>query len=169
MGAGDLVILERVKWDWFVSCTVKKRNASDVYLNKKSFALLRWIARKNKVPFHRLPFAMRLESGVSPEHRHFHLLVDGLVHTGISMRMAVIARWNYSLGGKEPENPRGTCRVRLYDGRRGAAHYLASQLNSAEYQGWANLYVRISHAALSLARYGACSSAAGIGAFHRSM
>jgi len=169
MAAIDLLILERIEWDWFVSCTVKKRNASDVYLSKKAFALLRWIARKNKVRFHNLPWALRIESGIDPEHRHFHFLVGGLVHTGLGMRMVCIHRWEYLLGTTNPKNPKGTCRVRLYVGSGGAVSYLAQVLNASENKGWTESNVRISHAAMSLAHYGACSSAAGLGAFHRSM
>lgn len=168
MSAVDLVILERVKWDWFVSCTVKTRNAGDVYLSRKAFALLRWIARQNSVYFPRLPFALRIESGVSPDHRHFHFLVGGLRNTGTSMRFKTIDRWCYLVGTKNPENPRGTCRVRLYDGSRGAACYLISVLNAAEYRGWSEGHVRISHAAQSIACSGAFNCATGIAAFHRS-
>ena len=168
MSAVDLVILERVKWDWFVSCTVKRRDASDIYLTKKCFALLRWLARQNSVCFPRLPWALRIESGVSPDHRHFHCLIGGLLHTGISMRMAAINRWCYMVGTKNPENPKGTCRVRLYDGSRGAACYLTSALNAAEYRGWSESYLRISHAAMWLANHAVHNNVAGIGAYRRS-
>ena len=162
MSAVDLVILERVKWDWFVSCTVKRRDASDIYLTKKCFALLRWIARQNKIYFPRMPFALRIESGASPEHRHFHFLVGGLRNTGTSMRFAAINRWCYLVGTKNPENPKGTCRVRLYDGSRGAACYLSSVLNAAEYRGWSEGLLRISHSAYAFARQGLFNTAEGI-------
>ena len=73
----------------------------------------------------------------------------------------------YLLGTTSPKNPKGTCRVRLYVGSGGAASYLAQVLNTSENKGWTESNVRISHAAMSLAHYGACSSAAGSGAFHR--
>ena len=168
MSAVDLVILERVKWDWFVSCTVKRRDASDIFLTKKCFALLRWLARQNSVYFPRLPWAIRIESGVSPDHRHFHCLIGGLLHTGIGMRMATINRWCYLVGTKNPEIPKGTCRVRLYDGSRGAACYLVSVLNAAEYRGWSEGYLRISHAAMALAVHAVHASAVGIGVYRRS-
>jgi len=168
VSACDIVILERVKWDWFVSCTVKMRDASDVYLTKKAFALLRYLCRKDNIYFPNLPFAIRIESGRDPYHRHFHMLVGSLVHTAINARFDCMNRWCYLVGTADPKFPKGTCRVRLYDGSGGAACYLASVLNGAEYRGWTEGSLRISTAAIYQARYGACSCPAGIGALHHS-
>ncbi|OGV57183.1 MAG: hypothetical protein A2283_20975 [Lentisphaerae bacterium RIFOXYA12_FULL_48_11] len=162
MGAGDLVILERVQWDWFVSCTVKSRNASDVYLARKSFALFRYICRRQRLYFPNLPWALRIESGVDPEHRHFHCLVGGLPSIGQNERFACMNRWEYLVGTKNPENPRGTCRVRLYDPQRGAADYLAQVLNTSEHKGWMEGHIRLSEAAVRYARQAACESSTGI-------
>src|SRR5450759_908142 len=71
---------------------------------------------------------------------------------------------HYRSGTKNPENPKDTCRVRLYDGSRGAACYLVSVLNAAEYRGWSEGHVRVSHAAMWLATHGMSNTAAGIGA-----
>lgn len=162
MSASDMLILERVKWDWFVSCTVKKRNASDIYLMKKAFAILRWVARNNKLYFKSMPWALRIESGFDPEHRHFHALVGGIVNKSLPDRMKCIAKWDKLCGLlSNPEIPRGTCRVRLYASQGGAAAYLAKVLNSAEYEGWTRATVRISDAAQTLARYGAFNCATG--------
>ena len=163
MSAVDLVILERVKWDWFVSCTVKRRGASDIYLTKKCFAVLRWIARNNKLFFPNMPWALRIESGKDPDHRHFHFLVGGLIRKSLPDRMKCIAKWDRLCGAlANSETPRGTCRVRLYDPRGGAAGYLAKVLNSSEYEGWTRSTMRISDAAHLLARRGVSNSSAGI-------
>ena len=151
MSAGDISTLELIGWDWFVSCSVAARAASDIYLSRKAFALLRCIARYQHVHFQQLPFALRLESGTDPDHRHFHFLVGSLRHKSQGERFRVMSRWESLLGGT-PDRIRGTCRVRLYDSACGLAGYLAKALNRAEVQGWlSGDSVRVSHAAMRCA------------------
>ncbi len=135
MSAGDVTALELVRWDWFVSCSVAARAASDVFLKKKAFALMRCIARFQHCHFHYLPFALRCESGIDPDHRHFHFLVGSLANKSQGERFRVIATWNRLLGGT-PDRVRGTCRVRLYDPACGLAGYLSKELNASEARAW---------------------------------
>lgn len=146
MSAGDITMLESVKWDWFVSCTVQVRNASDVFLKKKAFALLRAIARFQHVHYGKIPWALRIESGKDPEHRHFHFLVGSLRQNGQNERFRVMNTWEKLLGST-PDRVKGTCRVRLYDPAIGLAGYLAKELNASEVQGWLQGDVMLSHAA----------------------
>lgn len=146
MSVGDITQLESVTWDWFASCTVQARDASDVFLKRKAFALLRAIARFQHVHWASLPWALRLESGVDPVHRHFHFLIGSLRHKGQGERFRVMNTWNMLLGGS-PDRVKGTCRVRLYEPAIGLAGYLAKQLNAAEVQGWLRGDVMLSHSA----------------------
>jgi len=150
MSAGDVTTLELVGWDWFVSCSVAARGASDVFLKRKAFALLRCIARYQHVHFHQLPWALRLESGVDPDHRHFHFFVGSLTHKSQGERFRVIHTWDRLLGGT-PDRVRGTCRVRLYDAAGGLAAYLVKELNGSEVRGWVSGQVVVSHAAVRCA------------------
>jgi len=158
MSVGDVSFLGRVDWDWFVSCTVAKREASDVYLKKKAFALIRSICRTQHVHFLQTPFALRIESGRDPRHRHFHFLIGGLTRTSVSERFRTMACWTALLGGmrekfvagsSEPVGlVPGTCRVRLYDGASGLASYLTKTLNASEVWGWCRAEgIIVSHAA----------------------
>lgn len=151
MSDGVVSTLELVDWDWFVSCTVAARSASDVFLTRKAFALLRCIARYQHIHFHFLPWSLRLESGVDPSHRHFHLLVGSLNKRSQGERFRVMAAWDRLLGST-PDRVRGTCRIRLYDGAGGLASYLAKNLNQIEVQGWLSGSVVVSHAAIRCAR-----------------
>lgn len=135
MSVGDITILESVKWDWFASCTVQARNASDVFLKRKAFALLRAIVRFQHMHWTAIPWALRLESGVDPVHRHFHFLIGSLRHIGQGERFRVMNTWNCLLGGT-PDRVKGTCRVRLYEPAFGLAGYLAKELNGSEVEGW---------------------------------
>ncbi len=150
MSAGDITVLESIEWDWFVSCTVATRGASDVFLKKKAFALLRSIARDQHWHFHHLPFALRLESGIDPDHRHFHFLVGSLRHKSQGERFRVMNTWERLLGGT-PDRVRGTCRVRLYDSAGGLAGYLTKELNGSEVRGWESGQVIVSRAAYRIA------------------
>jgi hypothetical protein len=150
MSAGDVTTLELVQWDWFVSCSVAARAASDVFLKRKAWALLRCIARFQHWHFHYLPFALRCESGVDPDHRHFHFLVGSLRHKSQGERFRVMATWNRLLGGT-PDRVRGTCRVRLYDPAGGLAGHLAKELNESEARAWTSGQVVVSHAAARIA------------------
>lgn len=135
MSAGDITALESVKWDWFVSCTVAVRGASDIFLKRKAFALLRKIARQQGIWFPSLPFALRIESGIDPDHRHFHFLVGSLRSVEQNERFWLMDAWGRVLGST-PDRVRGTCRCRLYDPAAGLAGYLAKALNGAEVQAW---------------------------------
>lgn len=135
MSDGDVTTLENIKWDWFGSCTVAVRDASDVFLKKKAFALFRGIARNQHIHFHFLIFAYRIESGVDPQHRHFHFLMGALNHKGQAERFRAMALWDRLLGST-PDHTRGTCRIRLYNAAEGLSAYLAKHLNSAEVQSW---------------------------------
>jgi hypothetical protein len=146
MSVGDITILESVSWDWFASCTVQARDASDVFLKRKAFALLRAVARYQHVHFSRIPWALRLESGVDPVHRHFHFLIGSLRHIEQGERFRAMNTWNRLLGGT-PDRVKGTCRVRLYEPAIGLAGYLAKELNAAEVQSWLRGDVMLSHAA----------------------
>ena len=151
MSEGDVTILEQVRWDWFVSCSVAARGASDVFLKRKAFALLRCIARLQRIAFQSLPFALRCESGVDLDHRHFHFLVGSLKHKSQGERFRIIDRWGRLLGST-PDRIRGTCRVRLYDGSGGLESYLAKELNASEVRAWMSGQVIVSHAAARIAR-----------------
>lgn len=151
MSVGDITVLENVGWDWFVSCTVAAREASDVYLKRKAWALLRGIARHQHVHFQYLPFALRLEAGVDPCHRHFHFLVGSLKRQSQNERFRTMDLWGRLLGST-PDRLRGTCRARLYDGSCGLESYLSKQLNAAEARGWmSGDAVILSHAAARIA------------------
>jgi hypothetical protein len=150
MSVGDIFTLESVRWDWFVSCTVSHRGATDVFLKRKAFALLRRIARDQGVWFPKLPFALRIESGIDPDHRHFHFLVGSLRSVEQGSRFKTMAFWDKLLGSA-PGRVRGTCRVRLYDPAAGLAGYLAKELNAAEAQAWGNGEVILLRAAWRIA------------------
>jgi len=150
MNAGVIRVLESIGWQLFVSCTVKERGASDVYLTKRFFAFARFIARMNHVHFNYLPWAFRIESGFDPLHRHFHFLVGSLNRLSQSDRFRMINFWNVLLGGST-DNVKGTCRVRLYNGVGGLSSYLAKEVNCSEVQGWLSGDVRISNAGYKIA------------------
>jgi len=103
------------------------------------------IARRDGVKVDNLWWALRIEEGVNPDHRHFHFLLGGLSHVSTPARMSCIAAWAHLTGTKDPENPRGTCRCRLYNPGRGAAGYLAEVLNASESRGWATGRIELSH------------------------
>lgn len=150
MSVGDVTALELVDWDWFCSCTVAARGASDIFLRRKGWALLRSIARDQRVHFQSLPFAFRCESGSDLLHRHFHFLVGSLKRKSQSDRFRTIAHWDRILGST-PDRVRGTCRVRLYESASGLADYLAKQLSQAEAQAWMSGLVIMSRSAARLA------------------
>jgi hypothetical protein len=151
MATVDLLILERIRWDWFVSCTVQRRSVADRVLRTRFFALIRQIAGRQGMASDRIVWALRIESGVSLDHRHFHALVGGLRSVGQTERFWTMHKWSYLCGTRNPKNPRGTCRCRLYNPTRGAAAYLASELNTSEYKGWSEGFVELSHAAVAQA------------------
>jgi len=147
MKSGDRILLDLVAWDWFVSCTVKERNASSNRLRGLFFALKYQLCKSQKLDARNVPWALRIESGVDPCHRHFHFLVGGLKHVGQGERFKLIASWSNLVGTKDPENPRGTCRARLYDPARGAVGYLTDALNASELEGWLSSDIEMSDAA----------------------
>lgn len=149
MAMCDLATISRVDWDWFVSCTLAERNASDHTLFKVSFACYRYIAKIQRVPLQALLIAQRIHSGVDPAHRHFHFLIGGLRRVGTPERMKLIAFYNRLVGSVENslgKIPRGTIRVRLYDAKLGAVAYLLRNLNSSEAAGWLQSEVWLSKA-----------------------
>jgi len=150
MSAGEITILELIKWDWFCSCTVATRGASDVFLKKKAFALIRMIANFQHVHFRKVPWALRLESGVDPLHRHFHFLIGSLPHKGRGERFRAMGAWTHILGSTA-DRLNGTCRVRLYEGESGLSSYLSKQLNAAESRAWGEGLVMVSNWAYRLA------------------
>jgi len=150
MGAGDITTIEAIRWDWFVSCTVAQRGATDVFLKRKAFALFRYIARRQHIRFSDLPWVYRIESGSDPDHRHFHFLVGSLTHKSQTERFQLMARWNILLGGS-PDRIKGTCRARLYDPACGLAGYLAKELNGSEVRSWVNGMVTLGNAAARIA------------------
>jgi len=151
MSVGDLIVLERIRWDWFVSCTVAARDMSDNSLRRLFFVLKSRILKVQKLDARLVPWALRIESGVDPRHRHFHFLIGGLSKVDQQQRFRTMATWD-RMCGSTPENPRGSCRARLYDPAKGAAGYLADVLNDAEYKGWSEGCVEINQAAMMAAR-----------------
>jgi len=151
MSAGVILCLERCQWDWFVSCTVPERGASESMLWKRLFALLRALCKRQEIKLQSLRLAVRIESGVDPEHRHFHFLVGGLRSIGKSERMWLRYEWRVKCGDKHAgdwnKSPRGTCVVRLYEASAGAEAYLSKVLNQSELYGWSREFVWFSVAA----------------------
>jgi hypothetical protein len=150
MAMSDILAMNRIDWDWFLSCTLAKRNASDRELINISWALVRQVAKRQGLDYRRLPVARRIESGLDPAHRHFHLLLGGLRRVGAPERMVCMAIYQRLLGYRENSLmriPNGTIRVRLYDSRGGALGYLCKVLNQSEAYGWMHAEVELSDAA----------------------
>ncbi len=132
-GGADRVILGTMPWQWFISCTVKQRGASNVKLQKAAFALMRQICRRQRLYFPRLLWALRIEEGIDPLHRHFHLLIGGLHDCGKGARMATIRQWSCLCGDSgDLENPKGTCRVRAVDADGNAVSYVVDDETCAK-------------------------------------
>jgi hypothetical protein len=59
-------------------------------------------------------------------------------------------------------NARSSCRIRLYDGRAGAAAYLTKELNDSELKGWTETGVEFNTAAKMMADAGRRVSCFGV-------
>ena len=147
---GDLIVIERVAWDWFVSVTVARRDASDKSLFSLTFALYRAICKRQGLVLRALPIGQRIESGSDPAHRHVHFLIGGLRKVGTAERMWLIWYFNRLVGYRENslgKIPNGTIRCRLYRAGGGAAAYLLKDLNASEAGGFAGSELWLSNAA----------------------
>lgn len=162
MSVGDISTLELIEWDWFVSCTTAVRGASDVFLTRKAFAFMRCTARLQHVYFPDLPWALRLESGTDPNHRHFHLLIGSLPKKSENERFRMMAKFEMLLGGT-PDRVRGTCRIRLYSSADGLAEYIAKACNRAEADAWGRGEVVVSNSAFRIAWRNSHMKAARVG------
>lgn len=157
------VVLRLVRWDWFVSATVKQRDESNRKLEKLAFAWLRSVCRNQKIYFPSLHWVLRIESGSNPSHRHFHLYVGGLQNTGKSARMYCMHLYDALVGTVPEKSPRGTMRIRRYRSSITSEDYILKKKNTSEEWGLRNCdKLRVSQAAWRLSHKLTRASAGGL-------
>jgi len=161
----DIVQIESIGagWQWFCSFTVAQRYIHPARLER---AFKGWIGRlsdKQNIPQRLIYSAWRSETGLDAAHIHAHALIGGLRHIGTSSRFQAMRDWEIvaeslykGVGSRcdwhtKDKSLFGTCRIRLYDPRNGAAGYLAKHLNASENWGWLNSEVVLNPRAYQVA------------------
>jgi len=118
----DTFFLSDIYWQLFGGLTFRQADLSERVRLCMWFALVREIAKYNKVHFKDVIWCLRLECGDSFGRIHFHFLIAGLSQQNISMgnRFAIRALWK-KLGG-------GVSVIDLYDSRLHGLPYIAGVL-----------------------------------------
>jgi len=102
MESPDVHVLDKVRWQLFGTLTFRQERLPERVRLQMFFTLVRQIAKWRRVNFHRVIWALRLESGEKTGRLHFHFLMAGLTgNINLGLCKSIEAKWR-SIGGGHP-------------------------------------------------------------------